>query len=271
MDRLLMAAARPLPPPMRHLLLKDVRLFRRDPLRWSQFLIFFGLLALYFVNVRRFQYGEPLDTWMTVIGFLNLAVVGLIHSTFTTRFIFPMISMEGRRFWILGTLPVSRDMILWSKLLFACAVSVIPCATLIFLSDLMLRIVQRTPIIAAIHQLVCWVLCIGLSALAVGLGARLPSLGEPSPSKIAAGFGGTLNLVLSTVFIITAVLCTAVPCYCWLEAQRAGLRHVGPWWALGTTPLLVIGIATTVLLAGCVTVVPLWIGFRHFRELEFAP
>jgi hypothetical protein len=30
---------------------------------------------------------------------------------------------------------------------------------------------------------------------------------------IAAGFGGTLCLVLSTVFIVAVVLATAVPCY----------------------------------------------------------
>ena len=53
--------------------------------------------------------------WVNMISFLNLAVVGLILSTFTTRFIFPMISLEGRRFWILGMLPVRRDTILWGK------------------------------------------------------------------------------------------------------------------------------------------------------------
>ena len=41
---------------MRLLIVKDLRLFRRDPVQWSQFLIFFGLLALYFLNVRRLTY-----------------------------------------------------------------------------------------------------------------------------------------------------------------------------------------------------------------------
>ena len=74
--------------------------------------------ALYFINIRRFTYHV---NYSAMIGFLNLAVVGLILSTFTTRFIFPMISLEGRRFWILGLLPLDRDTILWSKFLFAAA------------------------------------------------------------------------------------------------------------------------------------------------------
>jgi len=45
---------------------------------------------------------------LNIVSFLNLAVVGLILSTFTTRFIYPLISLEGRRFWILSQLPVAR-------------------------------------------------------------------------------------------------------------------------------------------------------------------
>ncbi len=46
-----------IPRPIRLLILKDLRTFRRDPVfQWSQFLIFFGLLAFYFVNIRRLSY-----------------------------------------------------------------------------------------------------------------------------------------------------------------------------------------------------------------------
>ena len=47
--------------------------------------------------------------WVNMVSFLNVSVVGLLFSTFTTRFIFPMISLEGRRFWILGLLPIDRE------------------------------------------------------------------------------------------------------------------------------------------------------------------
>lgn len=252
---------------MQLLLTKDFRLFRRDPMQWSQFLIFFGLLALYFINIRRFQYGESLSGWMNMIGFLNVGVVGLILSTFTTRFIFPMISLEGRRFWILGTLPVSRDSILWSKFLFACCGSLPPCSLLIFLSDLMLGIGQTQPMVAVVHQIVCWNLCIGLSAVAVGLGARLPNLREPSPSKIAAGFGGTLNLVISAAFIIVSVAATAVPSYYLVNTARDGSEVT--WWEWGGTGPVAAGVVIALTAGALVTLIPLYVGFRAFRRLEF--
>ncbi|MFM8985627.1 MAG: putative ABC transporter permease subunit, partial [Planctomycetia bacterium] len=128
--------------PLRLLLVKDLRLFRRDISQWSQFLIFFGLLGLYFLNLRSFNYN---NVYASMIGFLNLAVVGLILSTFTTRFVYPMISLEGRRFWILGLLPVHRDQIVWSKFLFSFVGGVLPCCGLVLLSDWMLGI--RMPLI----------------------------------------------------------------------------------------------------------------------------
>jgi ABC-2 type transport system permease protein len=269
MDRLLERASRAAPRPIQLLMVKDLRLFRRDPVQWSQLLIFTGLLALYFLNVRRFSYDVYYVSWVNLVSFLNVSVVGLLLSTFTTRFIFPMISLEGRRFWILGLLPIRRDTILWSKFVFAVGVSIVPSSLLILLSDTMLRV---EPLVMASHQLTCVILCFGLSGIAVGLGAKLPSLREESPSRIAAGFGGTLNLVLSTLYILAVVLLTAVPCHFYLGAYSSRLGDVFSgfsrfqswieiWLLAGTLGSLVLGLLATVL--------PLTVGLRAFRNLEF--
>ena len=83
----------------------------------------------------------------------------------------------------------------------------------------MLRV---APVVAAVHVLCCALLCMGLSGIAVGLGAMMPDLREESPSKIAAGFGGTLNLVVSTIYILAIVLLTAVPCHFYLASAGVG-------------------------------------------------
>jgi ABC-2 type transport system permease protein len=268
-DRLFSRAIGFLPAAMRLMVVKDFRLFRRDPLQWSQFLIFLGLLALYFFNIRRFTYHTDYAGWMNMVSFLNLSVVGLLLSTFTTRFVFPMISLEGRRFWILGLLPVHRDRILWSKFLFATGGSLIPFTILVLLSDAMLNV---SKLVMFSHQLTCVVLCLGLSGIAVGLGARLPNLREQSPSRIAAGFGGTLNLVVSTLYILAVVLLTALPTHFYLATQYAGATvgadhqsslqwWVALWWIVGTVASFILGIAATLL--------PMRMGIRAFRKMEF--
>jgi ABC-2 type transport system permease protein len=267
-DRLILALPL-LPLQTRLLIVKDLRLFRRDPVQWSQFLIFFGLLALYFFNIRRFTYDVHYIGWVNMVSFLNLSVVGLLLSTFTTRFIFPMISLEGRRFWALGLLPVRRERILWSKFLFAALGSIVPCSLLILLSDAMLRV---SPVVLGIHQLTCVILSLGLSGIAVGLGAKMPNLREQSPARIAAGFGGTLNLVLSALYIVAVVGLTALPCHFYLAAEsspaaailtgRAGFQ----WWLRFW---LVAGTAGSLLLGAAATAIPMAVAVRAFRKMEF--
>lgn len=258
----------PLPTPVRLLLVKDWCLLRRDPVQWSQFLIFFGLLGLYFLNIDRFS--NPAGdvnylTWINMVSFLNLAVVGLILSTFTTRFIYPMISLEGRRFWVLGLMPVDRRTIVWSKFIFASIGSWGPCGLLVLLSDLMLRV---SPLVIAVHQLTNVLLCFGLASMAVGLGATMPNFRESSPSKIAAGFGGTLNLVLSAMYIILIVVLTALPCHFYLIAQEQRVQtsffDADQLWSW-----LIFGSILAVITAILATVVPLRRGIRAFETLEF--
>ena len=147
------------PAAMRLLLIKDFRVVRRDPLQWAQFLIFFGLVGLYFLNIKSIQDAAPFAGWVNLVSFLNLLVVGLILSTFTTRFIFPMISLEGQKFWILGLLPIERETILRGKFLFASIGTFIPSSLLILLSDSLL---QLPTTILAVHEAVCLLLCTGL-------------------------------------------------------------------------------------------------------------
>jgi len=269
LDRVTLLVSRPLPGQMRWLLVKDFRLFRRDPVQWSQFLIFFGLLLLYFINIHRFTYDVYYIGWINMVSLLNLAVVALLLSTFTTRFIFPMVSLEGRRFWILGLLPMRRGMILWSKFLFAAGGSLIPCCVLIAVSDLMLGV---EPVIVVSHQFVCLNLCIGLAGIAVGLGAKMPNLREQSPARIAAGFGGTVNLVLSTAYIVAILLLAALPFHLWVAAHSHTINNLltyrptlGTWldvWRVG-------GVLAAAALTALVTGIPLRMGFRAFRALEF--
>ena len=206
-----------LPHPIRLLILKDLRTFRRDPAQWSQFLIFFGLLAFYFLNIRRLGYDVQSPYWRNLVSFLNLAVTALILSTFTSRFIFPLLSLEGRNFWVLGLLPLRREAILWGKFAFSAGISLVATEVLVVLSDLMLRM---GPAMIALHVGMVAVLCLGLSGISVGLGARLPNLKETDPSKIAAGFGGTLNLLVSLVFIFPIVTALALPCHLYFAGQE---------------------------------------------------
>ena len=199
---------RPYSPPVAALVLKDVRLFWRDPAQWIQFMIFFGLLCIYVLNLRNVAFNFQNPFWEVMISYLNLAASALTLSTLTTRFVFPQFSLEGRRLWIIGLAPLGLDRVLlqkfWMSALTAMTITVILMVT----SSIMLNL---DAVRVAFFGAAIAVMSATLSGLAVGLGALFPNFREDNPSKIVSGFGGTLCLVVSFIYITLFVALAALP------------------------------------------------------------
>jgi ABC-2 type transport system permease protein len=160
---------------------------------------------------------------------------------------------------------------LWAKFLFAAGGSLVPTVILVCLSDVMLRVGAW---MTGLHVLGVVLLCAGLAGISVGLGARLPSIRETDPSKIAAGFGGTLNLMVSTAFIFAMILLLAVPCHLYfasLEMERWGaVERWGVEFTLADLRFwLTLSMAASLILAAAATVIPLRLGARELSRMEF--
>lgn len=195
--------ARILPHDLRALLFKDLRTFLRDPAQWGQSLIFFGLLALYFLNLRQFRYHLLPDLWRNLIAFLNLFSVASVLCSLSARFVYPQLSLEGHGFWILWLAPTSPRRILIAKFAFSAFAMSLISILLMAVSCAMLNV---TPAIRAVAFTVGLAIPIALSALSTGLGALFLDLRERNPAAIVSGFGGTLNLVCGLLFMLAAIL-----------------------------------------------------------------
>jgi ABC-2 type transport system permease protein len=242
---------------VRLIVAKDLKSFFRDPVQWSQFLIFFGLLAIYFLNLRTFAYEDRDIFWKNLIAQMNLLATSLTLATFASRFIYPQLSLEGRRFWVIGMAPMEREKILFGKLALSFMCSLLISETLIGLSSLMLK----TPAtLAILHSVALFGICLGLSGLAVGLGAIYPNFSEDNPSKIVSGFGGTLNLVMSLFFVLIVLAAQAIPCF----------YYFGRWALSGDQfRWIIVGSMTAIAIISLVAcLVPMSLGLRAIKRLE---
>jgi ABC-2 type transport system permease protein len=260
-DRLLYAALFFIHPRTRLLIIKDFRTFRRDPQQWGQILAFCGLMLLYFANIRRFVENIS-GPYQSGISFMNLCAVALLLCTYTGRFVFPMLSLEGRKFWILGLLPFEREQLLWGKFIFSMTGGILIAGGLVLVSDLML-LMPVLPVL--LHLLTVVVLSAGLSGLSVGLGACMPNFRESDPSKIAAGFGGTLNLVAGLLFLLLVLGLMAAPWHAETmlgEMRELSMLPVGKGIAvICLTMGLAVGVASPLLAMRA--------GIRALQEMEF--
>ena len=259
LDRVMEALVFYLEKPTRILVVKDFRTFRRDPTQWGVLLLFGLLLMLGATNFRQYYKGDFRVMDRYAISLMNLSGTAILLCAGLSRFIYPLISLEGRKFWILGLTPIRRDQILWGKFAFAATGSLLVSEGLILTSDVLLGL---PPPALALHAVTVAVIALGLSALNVGLGAYMPNFKETDPSKIVVGFGGTVNMVVGLMYLVCVVGLMVIPFH---VASLAKLSTSSG----GPSPWVYAGIPVGLVLGAVAVVLPLRAGMRSLSALEF--
>ena len=220
---------------------KDLRLFLREPAQVLQFTMFFGLLGFYLLMLPRVGKAFLFDDWWRpVVSLLNLTAVAMALATFTGRFVYPLLSLEGRRLWILSLAPWPPTRIVTAKFTFALLVGLPVSVSLVVLSGVMLSL---SPGIIMYQAGIILCMAVGYSAGALGLGARLADYDEDNPAKLVAGYGGTINLMVSLIFTALLLGGAAFP-------LLPGSSALGSWrWIVGAGwTIVVTGVWTTIFL-----------------------
>jgi ABC-2 type transport system permease protein len=185
-----------------YLIAKDLIIFLRTPSFWVQTILFFGLLAIYIFNLKNYPQFLPFDYQRQTVVILNLLACGLISSTLSLRFLYPLFSQELTKLWIckLNTLLkrlIYEKLILGILLLLPLSL-ILMWITNIFL-DMEFRIILYTLLVVS-----C--LSLGLVFLGICLGVIYPNPWA-DPAKMPASFGGVLTSVSSLLYVfITVVL-----------------------------------------------------------------
>jgi ABC-2 type transport system permease protein len=268
-DRLFMI----FPAPVKGLLGKDMRTFWRDPAQWSQLVILFGLLVIYIANIRGMsRQMEGIEIfirhWPTILSFFNLAATCFVLSILTTRFVYPMLSLEGKQYWVIGLSPTASRWLIWEKYGLCVAGTLIVGGTLMLFSNHVLNV---RPVMAVVGLVTFVTLAVGLTSLSVGLGALFPNFKEDNPAVIANGLGGTLNIVISLGYIIANIALLVPPVF--LVMNETG-GWLAPLWQDLSRAASLAGRAWPWLVAlavlnAAVIVLPMSIGLRRWRRLEF--
>lgn len=248
---------RVLPQPTRAMMAKDFRLFWRDPAQWAQFVIFFGIMALYIANLGEARGFARQETWAGFATLLNLTACMLILASLTSRFVYPLVSLEGPRIWILGLAPVGMRRVVWQKFWLSVATTSVFTVSLAVLSAWRLDLDGPS---FALSVMAIAATTVALSGMSVGLGSLYPNFQEDNPSRIVSGMGGTLNFILSMIYIVLVTVALA-SVLLWSDGWQR---------LLGDRTRAVALVAS--FIAGLTFVaswLPMRLGLRHLERIEF--
>ena len=225
--RALQTLTRPLPRATALLLSKDVTVFLRDASQWSQLLLLAALVGIYVFNFRALPTsdGTPLAIVLRdIAAFCNLGLAAFVTTAVSVRFVYPMVSLEGRAWWILRSAPISIRELWWSKF----CIGFVPLLTLgevlVAATNYFLDVGHGLTLVFAVTLVP---LIAAIVSLGLAFGAAYPRLDTQNAAQIATGFGAILYMVVCLGVITVVCALEAWPVTRLFWTSNASLPLVG--------------------------------------------
>jgi ABC-2 type transport system permease protein len=151
---------------------------------------------------------------------LNLGLGAFVTTAVAVRFVFPMVSLEGRSWWILRTAPVSLERIWWTKFWMGFAPLSLFAVGLVVLTNGILSVpaLPATIIAGLLVGLVAAIVAMGLA-----FGAVHPKLDTGNAAQIATGFGAMVYMAAALGLTFVVVALAAWPIGTLLRVERFGI------------------------------------------------
>ena len=220
LDFLLKIWTKPLTPMAKNIVIKDVKTFVRDPSQWTQLFLVGSIVAIAIISVANLPVdsfrGPYMKPWLNALSFLILALVGFVMAALAARFQFSAVSMEGRGFWIVRTGPIDAETFLWAKA-WPGIVPMIIIGEVLAISSITILDSQSAMLWIGIGTAAF--LALGLSGLAVGMGALYPDFKSDNASKLAASPAGMLFMVMALALVFCVLALEAAPVYYLITSQ----------------------------------------------------
>jgi ABC-2 type transport system permease protein len=235
----------------RELILKDIKIFFRDPTQWSQLIILAVLVVVYVYNMQvlPLQSGTMITRYLiTLVVFLNLALTGFILAAIAARFIFPMLSLEGRTLWLLRSAPVDTGTLLASKF----RIGVVLLTALALVLSITTGILLGVPVgLFGLNLLAIVGFGTAFTAQALAWGILYPQFESENAAQIPTSLGGLLFMLGA---LVTLGLVTVAQIWSLRGFLVSGLPGREPRPATATE--LLLGAGLTVFLCLVATLVP---------------
>jgi ABC-2 type transport system permease protein len=245
-------------PKILNILQKDIKIFLRSPLQWSQLMIIGVLLIIYTFSLRRTPLYVRDPFWLSVFALVNTGFIGYITATLSLRFVYPGISLEGKTWWSLRSSPLSAGLILHSKGILFLIINLIIAESVIILSNIIL---VNYRIIVFLSAILCAIFSLVSVYLSISLGTLFVDLKETNPAKIASGAGGLLTAAINLLYIAISMVIFATPISIYIKNRLEG----------NLIPIhipLIISSSVFFIITLLIVFIPLGFAKKKIREIE---
>ena len=189
----------PVRSPLAGAIRKDLLLFVRDPTQTLQLLLFLLLMGLYSLSLLRFPKGLLPPRYMNYVAIANIAAISFILGSFSSRFVYPLLGVEGPAVWVFAVAPLAGRVILQTKLVLGLCLMVPSAVGLAAASHAALGIAGTEFLLgtALVTALAC-----ALVSLSLAFSATFAEFTSDRPGEVLGTMGGTSNFLASSGLVV---------------------------------------------------------------------
>jgi ABC-2 type transport system permease protein len=237
-------------------LIKDFKYLLRDTSQWIQVVFLCGLVFIYLFNL--YKLPSELYGLRDFIYFLNIAFIGLIMSAIGARFVLPVISNEGRSFWMYKTAPVTMKQYVLRKA-FVYGIPLVFTGLVVALVSV--KVLKSN---AFVNYLTFFsIICVTavIAAVGTGFGAYFADFNIKNPEELVTGAAGLAYMFVSFIFTALVLFLESgvIKAYYMSRLVKAYTFIPADYW----TNFALVGI-----IAAVVSVSALWAGVAKLEKLE---
>ncbi|MCK5457091.1 MAG: hypothetical protein KAI45_08185, partial [Melioribacteraceae bacterium] len=222
------------------LMKKELFTFMRDPSQIVHLSILLFLILLFITSIPSVALIAGNNFYLQTVIYISVLLFnGLLVTSLSLRFVFPLISLEGESFWKIKTSPISIKKYMKLKL-FPYLISILSISLVLSLFSNY----KFSTYLIILSTLITIFIAIGLVFLNFGMGGYFAIYKEKNPIRIASSQGATITFLVAILYITLLVLALFVPLLKYFErVAKLGEHNIG--YLLETT--ILIGIVSIIL------------------------
>ncbi len=201
-----------LPPQTEVLLKKEYFQFIREPSQWIHALVMVVLSVVFVFAVGNLNLRLRVTEIQLLTYLVLFAFGGFLTSSVALRFVFPMVSLEGKSFWLILSSPMDRRKLFLLKFVLglvaviALAVSVAVATNIPFL-----RLSATRPLLMYAGVFAAFWISLTMVSMNLGFGGFFANYTEKNPIRLASSQGATLTFLATLLYLIAVVTVLILP------------------------------------------------------------
>jgi ABC-2 type transport system permease protein len=222
------------------ILKKDLLLFIREPSQVIHASVLLFLILIFVASVSSVNLMGAFNVDLQTILYLVVYLFNvLLISALSLRFVFPIISLEGKVFWKIKTAPITIKKYLGLRIGYPFFLIFLVAQALSFFLNF-----YFTLELTVVSAILTGFITIAIVFLNFGMGSIFAKYNEKSPIRIASSQGASLSFLLSIIYMILLVAVIFIPVYKYFGNYY---RNTPFFWSDAFLPVLIISTVSIII------------------------